>query len=163
MDPSGRVGKISEPEIRSDQGLAPDDEKWGISWFDDVCGRQIDVSAAFSPCWRTLWKLDMARRTCFREQYYTGMRGISVAGKTAGNIRRKLFVNIWWFFINISGSMYSFGLALFVVQDMCVFLQWLPAGGLGKSLSQRLDGTRSRDWWWKMRNFMVWGRLRTVK
>ena len=83
-------------------------------------------------------KADMARRTCFREQYYTGMREISVAGKTAGNIRRKLYVKIGWFFFNISGFLYSFGLALFVVQDIYVFLQWIPAGGPGKSLSQRL-------------------------
>ena len=43
-------------------------------------------------------KPNMARRTCFREQYYTGMRGISVAGKTAGDIRRTLYVKIGWFF-----------------------------------------------------------------
>ena len=84
----------------------------------------------------------MARRTCFREEYYTGMRRISVAGKTAGNIRRKLYVVFGWFFINISGSMYSFGLALFVGQDICVSLQWIPAGRLGKSLSQRLNETK---------------------
>ena len=80
----------------------------------------------------------MARRTCFREEYYTGMRRIIVAGKTAGNIRRELYVVFGWVFINISEYLYSFGLALFVVQDICVFLQWIPAGGLGKSLGQRL-------------------------
>ena len=83
-------------------------------------------------------KPDMARRTCFREQYYTDMRGISAAGKTAGDKRRKLYMIFGWFFINFSGLINSFGLALCVAQDNYVFLQWIPVGGLGKSLSQRL-------------------------
>ena len=39
--------------------------------------------------------------------------------------------------------MCSFGLALFVVQDICVFFQRIPTGGLGKSLSQRLGGAKA--------------------
>ena len=35
---------------------------------------------------------EMARRTGFREQYYTDTRGISVSGKIAGNIKVKLYV-----------------------------------------------------------------------
>ena len=49
-------------------------QQWRISWVEAASSRQIDVSEAFSLCWRTMWILDMARRTCFREEYYTGMR-----------------------------------------------------------------------------------------
>ena len=31
------------------------DEKWRFSWLEAVSSRQMDVSEAFSLCWRTLW------------------------------------------------------------------------------------------------------------
>ena len=65
-----------------------------------------------------------------------------MAGEKAGNIHKKLYGRIGWFFINISGLLNSFGLALFVVQDICVLLRWIPAGRLGKSLSQTLGGIK---------------------
>ena len=37
-------------------------------------------------------KLDMARRTCSREQYYTGTREFTQAGKTAGQRRPKIYI-----------------------------------------------------------------------
>ena len=38
-----------------------------------------------------------------------------------------------------SGLIQSFGLALCVVRDIWVYLQWIPVRGLGKSFSQRLS------------------------
>ena len=64
----------------------------------------------------------MARRTGFREQYYTGTRDIVVPGKIAGNIKVKLYVFLRWLFDDISGSMYSFDLSSFVNLDMVSLL-----------------------------------------
>ena len=50
VDPSDRSGKILEPKIEWGQGLTTDDEKIGISQFEAVSSRQIDVSEAFSLC-----------------------------------------------------------------------------------------------------------------
>ena len=47
----------------------------------------------------------MARRTGFREQYYTGTRDISVSGKIAGNIKVKLYIRLRWLFAHISGRL----------------------------------------------------------
>ena len=74
----------------------------------------MGVSEAFSLCWRTMWMLDMARRTCFREEYYTGMRDIIEARKIAGPDPRKLYVKMLCFVTDISGLINSFGLALLV-------------------------------------------------
>ena len=50
VDPNGRSGKILQLKIEWGQGLATDDEKLGISQFEDVCGQQNDVSESFSLC-----------------------------------------------------------------------------------------------------------------
>ena len=57
----------------------------------------MDVSWPRGLRWRAMI-FHMARRTGFREQYYTGTRDISVSGKIAGNIKVKLYVISWWFF-----------------------------------------------------------------
>ena len=76
----------------------------------------------------------MARRTYFREEYYTGMRDINEAGKIAGPNPRKLYIKMWWFFIDISGLINSFGLALCVGLEYVVVLQWIATGHPGKSI-----------------------------
>ena len=101
----------------------------------------------------------MARRTCFREQYYTGTRDIMVAGKIAGQDQPKLYIKIGWLFVHISGSMCSFGLASCVVQENISLLQWIAAGSSRKSIRERLGEVKVSS---MMRNswfFMVWGRL----
>ena len=50
VDCSGTTGKIHMREIEVGQGLATDDGKLGISWFEDVSGQKNDVSEAFSLC-----------------------------------------------------------------------------------------------------------------
>ena len=70
--------------------------------------------------WRAMLHDHMVRRTCFREEYYTGTRGITQSEKTAGPDPRKLYVNMRWFLINISRYMCSFGLASFVVRTKSV-------------------------------------------
>ena len=62
---------------------------------------------------------------------------ITVSGKIAGNIRPKLCINFGRFFIDISGSVSSFGLASFVVQDIISLLHWIAAGSPGKSICER--------------------------
>ena len=57
-----------------------------------------------------------------------------MSGKIAGPDPRKLYVRFGWFFIDISGSMNSFGLAAFVVLEYVVLLQWITAGSPGKSI-----------------------------
>ena len=57
-----------------------------------------------------------------------------MSGKIAGPDPRKLYMRFGWFFIDISGSMYSFGLAAFVVLEYVVVLQWIAAGPSGKSI-----------------------------
>ena len=76
----------------------------------------------------------MARRTGFREQYYTGTRDISVSGKIAGNIKVKLYGGLRWLFDDISGLMYSFDLSSFVNLDMVSLLPWIAAGSSRKSI-----------------------------
>ena len=63
---------------------------------------------------------------------------ITVSGKIAGNIRPKLYVNFGRFFINISGSVNSFGLASFVVQDIISLLHWIAAASPRKSICKIL-------------------------
>ena len=46
---------------------------------------------------------------------------------------------MWWFFIDISGLISSFGLALFVGLEYVIVLQWIAAGPLGKSIWERLS------------------------
>ena len=59
---------------------------------------------------------------------------ISVSGKIAGNIKVKLYVRLRCLFDDISGLMYSFELASFVVQDIIILLPWIAAGPSRKSI-----------------------------
>ena len=86
----------------------------------------------------------MARRTGFREQYYTDTRDIGVSGKIAGNIKVKLYVFLRWLFDDIFGSMYLFGLESCVVQDIISVLPWIAAGSSGKSIWERLGDVKVR-------------------
>ena len=69
---------------------------------------------------------------------------ITQPGKTAGPDPRKLYMRIGRFFIDISGSMYSFGLASFVDLEFISLLQWIAAGSSGKSVGERLGDSKVR-------------------
>ena len=59
----------------------------------------------------------MARRSCFKSNTIQTREDIIEAGKIAGPDPRQLYVRVSRFFIDISGFMCSFGLALFVLRD----------------------------------------------
>ena len=59
-----------------------------------------------------------------------------------GSAPRKLYISVGGFFMDISGLMQSFGLALFVVLESVVMLQWIAAGPSGKSMREKLGGTK---------------------
>ena len=63
-------------------------------------------------------------------------------GKIACPDQRKLCVGFGRCFVDISGSMCSFGVGLCVVQESCVVLQWIAAGPPGKSIRERLGGAK---------------------
>ena len=54
----------------------------------------------------------------------------------------KLCVGFGWFFIDNFGLMYSFGLALCVVQDMVSLHDWDLVRCPGKSMGERLGGNK---------------------
>ena len=49
-------------------------EMWQISWSEDVWQGKLDAPEPRGLRWRAMLQDHMARRTCFREQYYTGTR-----------------------------------------------------------------------------------------
>ena len=81
---------------------------------------------------------DMARRTCFREQYYTGTRNYYCARKIGASNLVKLCVNLYQFSFNNLRLMCSFGLALCVDLGMINFNGWKPVRCPGKSMSEIL-------------------------
>ena len=59
---------------------------------------------------------------------------ISPPGVMASNIRQKLYMNLRWLFVHISGLMYSFDVSSFVVSDIVSLLAWIAAGSSRKSI-----------------------------
>ena len=90
-------------------------EIWQISCLEAVRQGPVDVSEPRGLRCRAMLHDHMARRTCFRERYYTGTKIYLVSGTIAGNIKVKLYIRFGWLFVHISGSMCSFGLASCVV------------------------------------------------
>ena len=109
-----------------------------------------------------MFQAHMARRTCFREQYYTGIRRYYWAGKIAGPDPRKLYVKILWFFIDFWGSINSFGIASFVVSDMGILLLWIAAGPSRKSICERLRCLKVTGMHGNVMEFMIRGRLTSI-
>ena len=155
MDCSGAIQKIHMRKIRLLQGQIHLREIWRISCLEDVRQAQMDVSGPRGPRWRAMISYHMARRTCFREQYYTGTRRYSVSGKIAGNIKVKLYVRLWWLFINISGLINSFGLSFCVVSDIISLLPWIAAGSPRKSIWERLGWYKVRSLDGNLTDFML--------
>ena len=57
-----------------------------------------------------------------------------MAGKIAGQHPAKMYIKNVMVFINISGYLYSFGTAPFMVQENISLLQWIAAGPSRKSI-----------------------------
>ena len=85
---------------------------------------------------------DMARRTCFREQYYTGTRKYYCVGKIGASNQVKLCITFGEFFLIFSGLMYSFGLGLFVERDMISLHDWELVRCPGKSMRKILSDAK---------------------
>ena len=73
MDCSGVIQKIHMRKIRQGQGVNLM-EIWQISCLEAVRQGPVAVSEPRGLRWRAMLQDHMARRTCFREQYYTGTR-----------------------------------------------------------------------------------------
>ena len=70
----------------------------------------------------------------------------------------KLYVSLGWLFDDISGSMYSFGLASFVDLENIILLQWVAAGSSRKSIGERLGWNKVSHISSKLTDFMLRGR-----
>ena len=84
----------------------------------------------------------MARRTCFREQYYTGTRKYYCAGKIGVSDYVKLCVGFGWFFIYNFGFTSSFGLWLCMELGLIIPDQGMLVRCPGKSICEILSGIK---------------------
>ena len=107
--------------------------------------------------------LYMARRTGFREQYYTGTRKYYCAGKIGASNPVKLCVTFGQFFFDNFGLTNSFGLGLCMQRDMIILHQWKLVRCPGKSMRKILSGIKVILHIIKMKNFSIWRRLRPQK
>ena len=82
---------------------------------------------------------------------------ITSPGKTARPDPRELYVGFGRFFIDISGSMYSFVFASCVDLEFISLLQWIAAGSSGKSMGERLGYFKVREHDVKSAYFAIWG------
>ena len=84
---------------------------------------------------------------------------ITQPGKIAGQYPVKLYMFLWWFSINISGSVSSFGLSSCVARDIISLHQWIAAGPSRKSIWERFrwDNVCQHDG--SVADFMIRGRL----
>ena len=95
---------------------------------------QSPGACADAQCCKITWLEELASES----NIIQAQEDITVSGKIAGNIRPKLYVIFGWFFINISGSVNSFGLVPFVVQYMISLLHWVAAASPRKSICKIL-------------------------
>ena len=103
----------------------------------------------------------MARRTCFREQYYTGTRNYTCAGQIGASNHVKLCVFLSQVFLIFSGSVNSFGLGLGVARDMIIPDHVKSTRPPGKSIWQSLRWTKVILHIMKTKEFSIWRRFRT--
>ena len=88
----------------------------------DVC--------ADAQCCKITWLEELASES----NTIQAQEDIMSARVMASNIRPKLYILLGWLFDHISGSMCSFELASFVVQDIINVLPWIAAGSSRKSV-----------------------------
>ena len=84
----------------------------------------------------------MARRTGFREQYYTGTRNYFCVEKIRASNNVKLYVRFGQQIQDFFRLMCSFGTALFVDLGMIILHGWEPVRCPGKSICERLNGNK---------------------
>ena len=94
LDCSGTIQKIHMRKIRRDQGASMM-MRMTDSWKDTVRQGQMTTPGPRGPRWRAMLKEHMARRTCFREQYYTGTRGITESGRDCRPMPAETICTIW--------------------------------------------------------------------
>ena len=80
-------------------------------------------------------------------------------GRLHAQTERKQCGEIGWFFIDISGCLCSFGLALCVVREPGVVLQWIAAGSAGESMGERLGKLKVTGMHVIMMDSSIWGHL----
>ena len=85
---------------------------------------------ADAQCCKITWLEELASES----NTIQAQEDISVSGVIAGKYPVKLCVLLGQLFVHISGCMYSFELASFVVQDIISLLQWIAAGLPRKSI-----------------------------
>ena len=85
---------------------------------------------ADAQCCKITWLEELASES----NTIQAQEDIMSARVMASNIRPKLYVRLRWLSDHISGSMYSFELASFVVQDIISLLPWVAAGSSRKSI-----------------------------
>ena len=71
-------------------------------------------------------------------------------------------MKIVWFFIDILGSLFSFGLAVCVALEYVVVLLWIAAGPPRKSMCPRLNGTKVASVHGHVIDFVILGRLTSI-
>ena len=76
--------------------------------------------------------------------------------------KKTICKNLMVFFIDFSGSINSFGLALCVASDMDVLLLWFAAGPPRKSICERLSCTKVTSMHEYEADFMIRGRLTRI-
>ena len=151
------IQKIYMRKIRLDQGLVHDADVIDFMLRD----RQTRVNGKFraqGPALTRNVEFHMVRRTCFREQYYTGTRRYMSAREEGRRIPVKLYIRLGWLFINISRYMCSFGLASCVVQENISLLHWITAVSSRKSIGERFGELKVPHKSAKMIYFMIRGR-----
>ena len=117
MDCSGTIGKIHVVEIEVAQGVAHawySDGFHHLGTFDEAPGTVQSLGVcADAQCCKITWLEELASESNIMQ----AQEDITLPGKTAGQEPRKQYVKIRWLFIDISGVMFSFGLALCVVLE----------------------------------------------
>ena len=119
------------------------------------CKFQGPGVCADAQCWTSTWLEELASESNTIQAW----EDISVSGEIAGPDPRKLYVKMWWFFIDISGLLYSFGPASFVVLEYVVLLHWIAAGPSRESIWERLGEIKVSRVHAKVTDFIIWGRL----
>ena len=85
---------------------------------------------ADAQCYQITWLEELASDS----NTIQAQEDIMSARVMASNIKLKLYMGKRSLIINISGSMYSFGLASCVAQDIISLLHWIAAGPSRKSI-----------------------------
>ena len=125
-----------------------------ISWSGDVWQGFWDISEFRGPRWRAMFQAHMARRTCFREQYYIGMRRYCWAGKIAGPDPRKLYIYIYIYIYIYMVFHWFLGIHQFVwARALCGVRYGCPAAVDCSGTAQKIHMRKTR---WRQGREHAW-------